>query len=389
MAVRFGVEHEYHLTSPTGSVDFRLLLPLVAQGLATLDPSDPRARRLPSGTALTADGFEAELATPPLPLGPDLTARLDDLLAAERSELAAALVPHGVTRIAGFSTHFNISVPDDRVVEVGRRFVNVCVGALADAVEPVGSSGVFVRPRRGRLEVGTEYTEGPWLEAGCVLLASCVAGLQTTNALATQAPDSVPSREKFGWYVESPGRGELARIWSWARPFAAAQGLPLRVLDELATGDRLLRRDQQADPSTVTLRSSGPAAPLRDLTPRTRPDGIRAHTEWVTWDWVVWRLEGPDGAVCRTVVPATDEDSFLCLLDAGALDAQVARTLRARHRRHLVVNAQISRPTQTWWHDLRPGALVPAERRPTDGSVPRVSRRQGRRELRLIGRSAA
>ena len=78
---RVGVEHEYRLWNHAEQTDFRVLLPLVAGDLRCLDPGDPRARRLPSGVALTADGLEAELATPPVRVGPGVGRTLDLMLA--------------------------------------------------------------------------------------------------------------------------------------------------------------------------------------------------------------------------------------------------------------------------------------------------------------------
>ena len=83
--------------------------------------------------------------------------------------------------------------------------------------------------------------------------------------------------------------------------------------------------------------------------------------------------------ILTTHRPVEQEGDFLRALDSGALDTPVERMLRRRGiRRRLVVNAQIGQPGL--WHDVRPGALVPAERGP-DGSVPRVSRRLARRDL--------
>src|SRR5688500_10500956 len=101
---RVGVEHEYGVWSGSSQVDFRPLLPVVAGGLRALDPGDPRARRLPSGVMLTADGREAELATPPLPWGEGAPEALDALLATERSVLAARAAEAGAAdRLTGFS----------------------------------------------------------------------------------------------------------------------------------------------------------------------------------------------------------------------------------------------------------------------------------------------
>ena len=115
-------------------VDFRQVLPDVAGGLRALDPGDPRARRLPSGVVLTADGREAELATPPVRWEASAPGALDAMLASERGVLALRVAEvAGADRITGFSTHVNLSVPDDRVVDVARRFALHCALATASS----------------------------------------------------------------------------------------------------------------------------------------------------------------------------------------------------------------------------------------------------------------
>ena len=59
------------------------------------------------------------------------------MLAIERSVLALRVAEvAGADRITGFSTHVNVSVPDDRVVDVGRRFARHCGLATALVAEP-------------------------------------------------------------------------------------------------------------------------------------------------------------------------------------------------------------------------------------------------------------
>ena len=198
--LRIGVEHELCLWSGADRVDFRHLITRVAGDLATLDPGDPRARRLPSGVALTADGWEAELATPPLPTSPSAPGRVDALLRAERTELRDLSATLGVDRITGFSTHLNVSVDDNRVVEVGRAFVETCALAVAAVTEPAGSVGIFVRPRRGRLELGGEYVEGQHLVAALTLMAACVHGLDRGD----RPPDATARRRPDGRACRSP-----------------------------------------------------------------------------------------------------------------------------------------------------------------------------------------
>src|SRR5690606_26367511 len=74
-----GVEHEFRVVDRRGVVDFRRLVGTLEVGAGDLDPGDARARRLDSGALLTADGREAEIATPPVELRGGFSDALVDL----------------------------------------------------------------------------------------------------------------------------------------------------------------------------------------------------------------------------------------------------------------------------------------------------------------------
>ncbi len=393
---RVGVEHEYGVWSGSSQVDFRPLLPVVAGGLRALDPGDPRARRLPSGVMLTADGREAELATPPLPWGEGAPEALDALLATERSVLAARAAEAGAAdRLTGFSTHVNVTVPDALAVDVGRQFVRHCGLATVLVAEPSSSAGVLVRPRRGRLEVGGEYTEGEHLLALVTFAGSAVGALLAqAPAPPTPVPAEVPAREKFGWFLppEGPyaellaggraaGGDLLEEVWAWARPACLGAGVDPAPVDRLVAGAplRLEDRDAPADVCTVGVGHEGASAD-RLTGPRRLAGGVEAETLWLTWQHVVWVFREGSREL-HAVLPVDQEKEFLERLDAGAYDDVVRRELRRRTgaRRRLLVHAQLE--GAAWWHVVRPGALVPAERTP-NGEPPRVSYRRVARQLR-------
>ena len=306
-----GVEHEYAGWDGAVQQDFRTLLPAIAGDLRALDPGDPRARRLPSGCALTADGWEAEIATPPLPVGPGAPQRLDALLATQRSELAVELAAQGVPRLTGFSTHVNISVRDDRVVDIcpassslsrsslrapsSRPNPNRAQAARAPASVP---SGDRWRVRRGR---------GPRRAGHLRQLAvgALVAGSVPPRG---PAPVVVPSREKYGWHLPPEGpyavlladgpaaalsvgtsvmtAKELFEVtWRWARPFCLAQGLDPGACDRLAAGRRWrLQGTLPAETCTVLPAPvDDPPALGYDTKSRKRPGGVVAETTWVSW----------------------------------------------------------------------------------------------------------
>ena len=394
---RAGVEHEYQLWAADEQVDFRTVLPAVAGHLRCLDPGDPRARRLPSMVALTADGREAELATPPLVIDGGTPQSLDRLLAVERSRLAAATAP-SVDAITGFSTHVNVSVPDAVVAEVAQLFARRCGVAAAMIGEPASSAGLFVRARRGRLEVGGEYAEGDDLVASLTFVLAAVAALcLDRDPPSWPEPEIVASREKFGWFLPPTGSlGQvlregrrtrldgtadagllLARTWAWARPACLSLGLDPTPVDSLVAGAPLRLESVRA---AGLCSVDHPTHLAGDVPTRTAPRSIAggpvAESVWLTWQHAVWGVFDGDRAL-YAVVGAGQEAEFLARLDAGDFDAAVRRELGRDHgRRRLMVHAQLTGPT--WWHDVRPGALVPAERGP-DGSLPAVSYRRAAR----------
>ncbi len=378
---RLGVEHEYRLWRGDEQVDFRRLISLLAHNIRPLDPGDRRARRLPSGVALTAHGWEADLVTPPLPVGAETPEQVDVLLRTERTELRDTAAAYEINRVSGLTSHLNVSVPPDRVVEIAENFRDTCLLALATVIEPSGSRGLQVRPRWDRLEIGGDYVEGPDLVAGLTLLAACVRGLTEGGVPASlRSPRTVAARGSFGWFMP-PGQvrdlDTLASVWSWARTYAVSEGLDPAPVDELALGSRAPRRQANDGVGPCTFAVAPGLGQPAYTGPRNLGDGLSAETEWLTREHVVWRFRNRRGHVCRAVVPVEREPDLLDHVDSGALNPSLAEMLRAGNRpRHLLLHAQIG--DGGLWHDVRPEALVPAERR-ADGTVPRPSVRAARR----------
>ena len=64
-----GVEREWRVVRRNGAaVDFRELVDRLPLDGRRLDPDDPHAHRCRWGGVVTADGREAEVATPPVPV---------------------------------------------------------------------------------------------------------------------------------------------------------------------------------------------------------------------------------------------------------------------------------------------------------------------------------
>ena len=379
---RIGVAHRLCLWHDQDRVDVRSVIDRFATGSGPLDPADPVARRLPSDSTLSVEGDEAVLASPPVPIGPGVPEQIDDLLRDERTGLRDNASAYGVTGVSGSATCLSISVPDESVVGVGLTFVESCLLALATVVEPATSPGLLVRPRRGRLEIGGGYVEGSDLVAGLTLLAACIRGLLDGGFPPRNGtPDVVPSRELYGWFAPARTQPDddaaLAAVWTWARPWARAQGLDPGPVDELVSGSRALRRHTAADPAHCSWGTQTSGDRPRRAGRRELPNGLHADPEWLTWHHAVWLIRDAGGHECHAVVPLDQEDSFLAQLDAGRLDVALDRMLHRRTpRRRLTAHAEIDEAVL--WHDVHPAALVPVERH-LDGSLPRVSRRQARR----------
>lgn len=367
-----GVEHEFQVHSEHRQVDFRELLPRLTAGLVARDPGDPRAYRLPHGAGLTADGWEAELVTAPVPLcSAGLQAVVASLRQAER-ELSAELP--GLT-LTGFSTHLNVSAPDRLAVGVANKLARHCLAALDTLVRPDARTGYLVRPRRGRMEVGTDFLDAPRTVVGLAVLAACVQAMASGDDPPQDAASSLArSREKFGWFAGPEDLGpSSARTVAWVDAHVRDLGLP-SILDDHGAAYRELA---ETAPTSV--------GPAYDASPRQR-GRLSIGCTWLTWRLTVWSIV--DHATRHTVyavLPVADEPGFLTLLDAGALDLQLSAALRSPRTRTLLTHAQTARPAL--WTAVRPGALVPAERA-HDGSVPRVSRRHARRDLRRLQSTA-
>jgi hypothetical protein len=266
-----------------------------------------------------------------------------------------------------------------------------------------------VRPRRGRLEIGGEYAEGADLVALVTFVVSAARALLAgTTPPPGPEPVVVASRERFGWHLPPQGpyrtlldqgpratwtvqgaqvgaRALFAATWAWARPHCLSSGLDPEPCDRLAA-DGPWRLESRTPTNTCTL--DGGAADAASLTGydtagRTVASGFEAETTWLTWEHVVWGFFRGSGAL-YAVLPVPQEGEFLRRLDRGEYDRTITQGLSRRgRRRRLMVNAQLV--GAAWWDEIRPGALVPAERG-RDGVPPRVS--YGR-ALRAHRRAAA
>jgi hypothetical protein len=271
---RCGIEHEFTVLRDQVPVDFRDLIHTLPIPGRRLDPQDPHAYRCSWGGALTTDGREAEIATPPVRLAPGFAGEVARLAVLGQDCLVAALP--GNHHVVGYSTHLNISVPYRRCLAVAGRFATRFAPAMMLLLDRPDSPGLLVRPRPGRLELGGEYQQGDRLRAALLFAAGAVAACASPNPVRALPPAVAvalsPAVQRFGWYVDRrafgadlytfgrtcplrPARGRggtrtaqrhLEDCWTVARravrPWATAGDLAL--VDDLVSGRRPLAFDQ-------------------------------------------------------------------------------------------------------------------------------------------------
>jgi hypothetical protein len=344
-----GVEHEYEVRDAAGAVlDFRS----IADGLdlgRRLDPGDPHAHRGAWGGVVTADGREAEVVSPPVPVGPTAVDVVHAYAVAGRAHLASHL-PDGAT-LTGYSTHISTAVADAAVRTAAGLVVRHLSPALMLLLDRRTSPGLLVRPRPGRLEVCGEFAQGRALRLTVAVVVA--AGQLCERADRTALPPRLRlrterSKQRYGTYVDRTAfgpdlytagraavlrrRGGTVTAGAHLAEVVALLGDRLRFLlrdDDLAALHAVVRGDEPLPCEQEELADDDvprvPTAPL-DLSARRAGDvGVEfVNATW--WTYVV-KLDGP-----RTrwlTVPRTWLASFLDRLDDGALDDVLAGMVRA------------------------------------------------------------
>jgi hypothetical protein len=349
-----GVEHEFEVRDEHGrQVDFRTLCEVLDLG-RRLDPGDRRAARGPWGGVVTADGREAEVVTPPVPLGPRAVDELHAWTAAGRRFLTATLPPGHA--LAGYSTHISVAVPDRVVRRVADLVVRRFSPALMLLLDRPASPGLLVRPRPGRLEVCGEYADGRALRlAAAVVVATaelCTAAAGSRRRRAALPPRLVvrieAARERFGSYVDrtafgpdlyAAGRTAVLRTRRGTRTAGellvdVVELLDGRLASLLAPDDLAALHAVAAGAAPLPLEQGGPEAddaPRVPVEPMHLGDrvvgGVRIEVVSATWWAYVLRLDGPAATRWLTVQRPWIA-GFLTALDDGRLDAVVADLCR-------------------------------------------------------------
>lgn len=343
----FGVEREYQIHGEGAPVDARVLWPTL-QGLGTgLDPGDARARRGSWGGVVTADGWEAEVATPPLSLTSSSTQEVLNYAAAGERHLRRCLPADHLLR--GYSTHINVEVDDRLVTDVARLIADRMAVALMLALDRPTSPGLLVRPRYQRLEIGGEFAAGRQLRAAvCLAVAVTLLAERAVHDRSVRqrlpprmSARATPARERFGWYVDRNaygsdlyaegrnavlhrGRSSISAgnlvddIWVEARPYGqtvlAAE--EIRLVDQFIDGTNPMPLDEPVDDDGAT----DPVRSDRSYAPRTF-NGIRVTISAATWWRAILEVRSA-GRVRWLTVPGRALDAILDGLDCGELRAE-------------------------------------------------------------------
>ncbi len=333
--VQLGVEHEYRVVRDGEQVDFRLEIHLLGLGQRRLDPGDANAYRLPSGAKLTCDEAEAEIALPPIRVGPGFAREARSAAGAERSALQKRL---GDVRLEGHSMHVSVSVPDALLLDVARMFTERFALTYVGMTDRSDMPGVAVRLRPGRLELCGEFLEGRDLERACVIAAAnvqaCICAITEPHGAAVLPPaaadmDIRPIRDRFGWFVMGADRDPEHIEAAWACARDAAQSMSPAEFDAVETGTDGASGD---GPDDVPLRHLH--TPFGNvLAARERP-GFAVAPVMATWDLTIFMVVAGRRPRRRFVsVPSGYLDSFLTELDAGRLDAVLPRGRAVRRLR--------------------------------------------------------
>lgn len=351
---RLGIEHEYQLFDGATQLDARHELSQLDIDGAHLDPADPYSMRCRWGGVITADGREAEIATPPRNLGDGGIDKVVDLAEAGGAALAAAI---GTTHsLRGYSTHLNVEIEDHRGLAISQLLIQRFAPAIMLLLDRRDSPGLLVRPRYRRLELAGEYARTDRLRdalafaVGAVL--ACDVATRSRRARsqlpAPLALRTVVSPQRFGWFVDrraggddlyEHGRSTLLRTvngavvraqdilvdaWQVARgqlsPFAGRETLDR--LDAIVDGRAPVRIEANDDPDVPSGGYSVPTDSLLLLDARRRGD-IVITTSAATWHAVALRAERA-GRVRWIRVPGERIDDFVTALDHGELDLWLA-----------------------------------------------------------------
>ena len=342
-----GVEHEYRVFASEGrQVNFATLVRGLPLDGLWLDPGDVNACRLRSGLVVTADGMEAEAASPPVETGPGFDGLLAAWADSGRQAIEAAL--GAGYSLEGYSTHISVSFPGS--LAAAERYARTFGLVLGRLLEGPDSLGIYVRPRPGRIEFCGEYIEGGRLRSAARFAVASVRALAAGACPPELDPALLQGEERFGYRLHRTlafGFDAYAASPADRLPLADGGFLTIDALIERAVS---IAGRHSGEPSAKwrALHAAALAGPLRAaespgdaanlhadprsllgaiLDPRERP-AFRVEPEFATWGHTVFRAAraGRSAAIC---VETPGLRSFLSDLSSGALDSEIVGALEA------------------------------------------------------------
>jgi hypothetical protein len=355
-----GLEHEYVVRDSAGvRADFRDVIHGLRLGRRDLAPLDRNAYPQSTGSVITADTTEAEIAVPPVTLGPGFVSRIDGWATFERDRLALRIAP---LSLLGDSTHISITMPSSaNPDEIADLFARRFALGLMMLLDRRHSPGLLVRPRPFRLELGGEYASGGALRAAVAFAVggalACMDAARSRSVLGLP-PALVVHLERgvlrYGWYVartafggdlyaagrstvidDDSGKGwqagdYLAATWSVSRSYLSdhVDNRDLVECDAVVAGRAPLPLELGGDAAEIAPIRLRPRSPFgAAVRSRQRPDYEMAPV-MLTWEAVVFLLRHRHRArLAYAVVPGHQLERFLWALDQGQLDDDVCRYL--------------------------------------------------------------
>ncbi len=405
-----GVESEYQLIGPRGPIDFRDLIHSLDLDGARLDPGDAFAYRLRTGVVLTADGAAAEVAIPPEPLAPGFADTLTEWQNVGLRELTSVLPPR--TKTFGYSTHISVSVPDQFNDELCQLYAHTFGPALMFLMNSIGTEGIYIRPRPGRIEFCGAYLSGDRLKTAAAFavgsVRACEAYLRGSEDALGDIPRDLqvelqPDPIRFGWQLtsacfqnqESQTEADLLlsrpaseirlsqllqQSWQATRPF-----LPRESDSEPSKFTASALPSPDASGQTATSRQPASSASVHDspalgiygaiLADVVRPD-FSVSARVAVWDFTIFKITG-GSRTAYACVPRPLLSAFWDQLARGQRDAELGDYLRGPSKSGVLAE---NRQTSEFglWDDLvvsqrllRPERL-PYRRRPLAGLLSRI-----------------
>jgi len=397
-----GVEQEYTVRLGREPVDFRWLAPTLPVAGRRVDPGDPLALRCAWGGVITADGAEAEIAIPPVPVRPGFTVAARGLVRTGLEELAGAIPPE--MRLEGYSTHVSVAMPDRLNDRVCRLFVRRFAPAMMLLTGRAETPGMLVRPRPSRTELGVEHVDGPLLAAASAFAVgaarACAAAVAGDRAARRALPPALrartePAVRRYGTFVGSAafggdlyregreaamrtrtgravtGQQVLEAAWEAARDHLGSDGAAsdVTLLDSLVVGRLPLVSEAPLAVDVDPVSASPRPGPFGDALRPYRSGSLYVRPTFITWDFVVFEARCR-GRVAYACIPRDGLEGFLGAMHRGRLDPLVEEFVATERTPRILAEHGQTREPGLYDGIGDPTRLLPPERPPAGRGGP-------------------